>query len=253
VTAVIDVDAVSVCYRLPKRRIPSLKEYALHWVRGALTYEKLWALKEVSFKVNPGEAVGIIGRNGAGKSTLLKVISRVLKPTSGRVRVSGVVAPILELGTGFDVELTGRENIYLNALLQGRSTREIDEKLDEIVAFSGLGEFIETPVRNYSSGMVARLGFAIVTAWIPTILVLDEFLTVGDTHFVKRCEERLRCFHDAGTTLVLVSHAPGPIRENCSRCIWLEQGQIVAEGAAGPVLDRYLEAHAPTEIRPAAV
>src|SRR5688572_10418075 len=186
---VIQLDGVTLCYRLAKQRIPSFKEYALHWVRGALTYEQLWALKGVTLSVGRGEALGIIGRNGAGKSTLLKVVSRVLAPSGGRVAVTGRVAPILELGTGFDFELTGRENVFLNGLLLGHPKREIEQRYDAIVDFSGLGDFIRSPVRNYSSGMLARLAFSVLTAWTPDVLVLDEFLAVGDVHFLRKCED----------------------------------------------------------------
>src|SRR6185295_10144234 len=160
------------------------------------------------FEVGKGERVGIVGRNGAGKSTLLKVISRVLKPSRGKAEVRGRLSPILELGTGFDHELTGLENIYLNALLLGRARREIDERIEGIVEFSGLGDFIRTPIRNYSSGMQARLGFSIATAWTPDILILDEVLAVGDAAFTEKCERRLGEFHEAGTTVLMVSHVP---------------------------------------------
>jgi ABC-type polysaccharide/polyol phosphate transport system ATPase subunit len=167
------------------------------------------------------------------------VISRVLKPTEGRVRVEGWVSPILELGTGFDHELTGVENIYLNALLLGRSRREIDARVEEIVDFSGLGDFIHSPIRNYSTGMLARLGFSVATAWTPEVLILDEVLAVGDARFLNRCEERLASFGDLGTTLLMVSHAPSAIRANCDRAIWLETGRICADGPAEEVLARY--------------
>ncbi|MGO9453006.1 MAG: ABC transporter ATP-binding protein [Candidatus Binataceae bacterium] len=206
---------------------------------GSLTYRQLWALSEVSFSVTGGENLGIIGRNGSGKSTLLKVISGVLKPTKGKVSVSGRVAPILALGTGFDYELTGRENIVLNALLLGHSSREVKERMDEIVEFSGLRDFVHSPVRNYSSGMVARLGFAIATAWLPDLLLLDEVLSVGDAHFVKRCNERLDQFRAAGTTIVMVSHQIGEVRRNCTRCIWLDDGKVHADGAPVEVIKQY--------------
>jgi ABC-2 type transport system ATP-binding protein/lipopolysaccharide transport system ATP-binding protein len=237
---VIALRAVSLRYRLAKQRIPSLKEYAIHWMKGALAYEELWALRDVTLELSPGESLGIVGRNGAGKSTLLKVISGVLKPTRGSVTVEGTVAPILELGTGFDYELTGHENIYLNALLLGRARKEIDEKLDAIVEFSGLDEFIRSPIRNYSSGMLARLGFSIATAWVPDVLILDEVLSVGDARFLRRCERRLEEFREQGTTILLVSHAVEAVRENCQRAIWLDKGRIEADGPAGEVVDRYL-------------
>jgi ABC-2 type transport system ATP-binding protein len=242
----IRLDDVALCYRLAKQRVPSIKEYAIHWMKGALSYEKLWALNGLSFEVKRGEVVGIIGRNGAGKSTLLKVISRVLKPTRGSARIAGRLAPILELGTGFDLELTGLENIYLNALLLGHSRREIDEKRDEIIEFSGLGDFVRTPIRNYSTGMFARLGFAIATAWVPDILILDEVLSVGDASFTKKCEARMQQFHDAGCTVLLVSHQPKAIVENCTRCLWLDAGRLRLDGTPADVHAAYA-AQAATE------
>jgi ABC-2 type transport system ATP-binding protein len=241
----VRLEGVSLSYRLAKQRIPSLKEYAIHWMRGALSYEKLWALRDVSLTIRKGERVGIVGRNGAGKSTLLKVISRVLKPTQGTAEIRGRLAPILELGTGFDYELTGLENIYLNALLLGRNRREIDERIEWIVEFSGLGDFIRTPIRNYSSGMYARLGFSIATAWVPDLLILDEVLTVGDAAFTDKCEQRLAEFHDAGTTVLMVSHVAKAVEENCDRCIWLDAGRLRADGPTREVLDQY--AHAGTD------
>lgn len=239
----IRLEGVSLCYRLAKQRIPSLKEYAIHFLRGALSYEKLWALKDIELTVKRGETLGVIGRNGAGKSTLLKVVSRVLKPTQGTATVNGLLAPILELGSGFDYELTGLENVYLNALLLGHSRREIEVKVEDIIEFSGLGDFIRSPLRNYSSGMQARLGFAIATAWVPDILILDEVLAVGDATFTEKCEARLRRFHDAGSTVLLVSHNADAILKNCTRCIWLDDGRIRADGAAEDVVKLYQREH----------
>jgi ABC-2 type transport system ATP-binding protein len=244
----IRLQDVSLRYRLAKQRIPSIKEFAIHWMRGALIYEDLWALRDVSFEIRKGETVGIVGRNGAGKSTLLKVISRVLKPSRGRLEVRGLIAPILELGTGFDHELTGLENIHLNALLLGRTRREIEQKLEEIIDFSGLGDFIRSPIRNYSSGMLARLGFSIATAWLPEILILDEVLAVGDAAFTEKCEAKMRTFHDAGITILVVSHSDKVVRETCTRCIWLDAGQLRADGGTEEVLDLYLHGgHDPSE------
>jgi ABC-type polysaccharide/polyol phosphate transport system ATPase subunit len=216
-------------------------------MRGALAYEKLWALREISLTIRQGERVGVVGRNGAGKSTLLKVISRVLKPSAGAAEIRGRLAPILELGTGFDYELTGLENIYLNALLLGRSRREIDEKIEAIVDFSGLGDFIRTPIRNYSSGMQARLGFSIATAWRPDILVLDEVLSVGDASFNARCKQRLGELHDTGATVLMVSHNAEAVRETCTRCVWLDAGRLRADGATEEVLALYSGAGAGTD------
>jgi ABC-2 type transport system ATP-binding protein len=239
----IRLEGVSLCYRLAKQRIPSLKEYAIHFLRGSLAYEQLWALRNIDLTVRRGETVGIVGRNGAGKSTLLKVISKVFKPTQGTAHVSGRIAPILELGSGFDYELTGLENVYLNALLLGHSKREIEERVDEIVDFSGLGDFIRSPLRNYSSGMQARLGFSIATAWVPDILILDEVLSVGDATFTHKCEKRLRTFHDAGATVLIVSHATQAITKNCTRAVWLDDGEMKADGPAEEVIALYLREH----------
>jgi ABC-2 type transport system ATP-binding protein/lipopolysaccharide transport system ATP-binding protein len=238
----IRIDGVSLCYRLAKQRIPSLKEYTIHFLRGSLSYEQLWALRDISLTVQRGETIGIVGRNGAGKSTLLKVISRVLKPTQGSAEVTGRLAPILELGTGFDYELTGIENIYLNALLLGHSRREIDKKMEDIIDFSGLGDFVRSPIRNYSSGMLARLGFSVATAWVPDVLILDEVLAVGDASFTEKCEQRIARFHEAGSTVLLVSHNTKAISDNCTRCVWLDAGQLRADGETEKVLDLYLHA-----------
>src|SRR5436305_3299196 len=239
----IELRGVSLCYRLAKQRIPSLKEYAIHFLRGSLSYEQLWALQDVDLSVRKGETLGIIGRNGAGKSTLLKVISRVLKPTRGVATVRGQLAPILELGSGFDHELTGLENVHLNALLLGHSKREIDQRLEEIVEFSGLGDFIRSPLRNYSSGMQARLGFSIATAWVPDVLILDEVLAVGDATFTDRCEQRLRSFREAGATVLLVSDNTAAVVKNRTRCIWLDDGRMKADGDAREIVRLYLREH----------
>jgi len=245
----LELDGISVRYRLAKQRLPSFKDYALHWMRGALSYDDLWAVRDVSFAMQRGESVGIVGRNGAGKSTLLKVISGVLEPTAGRLYIAGRVSPMLALGIGFDFELTGQENMILSGLLMGRSRREIDEKAAEIVDFSGLGDFIHTPIRNYSSGMVSRLGFAIVTAWRPDVLILDEVLAVGDTAFLRKCTERLNALRSTGTTLLLVAHQVDAILQHCDRCLWLDQGRLRADGEPKDVLQRYAEADTQTTIR----
>ncbi len=242
---VINLEGVSLCYRLAKHRNVSIKEYFIHLVRGALVYEELWALQDVDLRLEAGEVLGIVGPNGAGKSTLAKVIAGVMKPSKGRRRVQGTIAPILELGTGFDYELTGFENIYLNALLLGRRRQEIDLKVEEIHSFSGLGDFINAPMRNYSSGMIARLGFSIATAWVPTVLILDEVLSVGDARFVARCQDRIDSFREAGTTIILISHAIPMLEDYSTRCIWLERGHLRADGPPHEILARYAQAMAP--------
>ena len=235
----IRLEDVGVQYRLAKQRIPSFKEYAVHWMRGTLVHEEFWGLREVSFSIHRGESVGIIGHNGAGKSTLLKAISRVLVPSRGKVTTVGSLMPLLELGTGFDMELTGFENIYLNALLFGHTRAQVDREVASIVEATGLGDFVYAPIRQYSSGMVARLGFAVATAWVPDILILDEVLAVGDAAFRQRCEARLQRFRDAGTTILLVSHEPAAIRANCSRCLWLDKGRLRGDGPSEEVIRMY--------------
>ncbi|MEM8960341.1 MAG: ABC transporter ATP-binding protein [Acidobacteriota bacterium] len=237
---VIELRDLGLCYRLAKQRPGSFKEYMIHMVRGSLIYEELWALDDIQVTVQRGELVGVVGRNGAGKSTMSKVIAGVLEPSRGTCVVRGTTSAILELGTGFDPELTGLENLYLNALLRGHRRKEIDTKLDEIVAFSGIGDFIHSPVRNYSTGMMARLGFSIATAWIPDVLILDEVLAVGDTRFVARCHERLHEFRAAGTTIILVSHSPTEIIEHCTRCLWLDEGKLCADGDPKDILAAYV-------------
>jgi ABC-type polysaccharide/polyol phosphate transport system ATPase subunit len=239
--AAVVVDGVSLCYRLARQRTHSLKEYAVHWLRGALTYSELWALRDISFEIPKGAQVALLGRNGAGKSTLLKVIATVLKPTIGRSRVQGKVVPILELGMGFDYELTGIENVYLNALFLGQRRREIDAKINEIIDFSGLGEFAETPIRNYSSGMLARLGFSIATAWKPDVLILDEVLAVGDFAFRARCRDRISELRSGGCTVLTVLHGFDETDGATERCLLLHGGRLVADGEPAAVVAQYHE------------
>ena len=242
---IIQLQGAGVRFRLARHRVPSFKEYAIHWMRGSLAYTDLWALRDIDLELERGTSLGVVGRNGAGKSTLLKVVSRILKPTEGEARIRGTVAPILELGTGFDHELSGHENIFLNALLLGHRRREIEERVDQIIEFSGLGDFIYSPIRSYSSGMQARLGFSIASAWKPEVLILDEVFAVGDSEFQNRCEEKLAELKARGTSLLLVSHATSNILNQCDRCIWLEKGRIVADGSPDEVVERYLAAPVP--------
>lgn len=237
---VIVLKDVGVRYRLPSEKIPTLKEYVIRALRGQVKQQTFWALQNINLEIYPGEVFGVIGPNGAGKSTLLKVVSRVLRPTKGRVRVVGKVAPLLELGAGFDFELTGRENIFLNGAILGFSKREMERRLDRIVQFAGLGDFIDAPLRTYSSGMVARLGFAVATDERPEILIVDEILSVGDTEFQTRSFERIQSFQAQGTTILLVTHDVGRVETMCQRAIFLSHGQIVAAGSASHVVDRYL-------------
>ncbi len=235
----IQLSNVSVQFRLPRERLSGLKEYVVRWAQGGVRYEHFWALQDVSLEVQPGEMFGVIGRNGAGKSTLLKVLARVLKPTSGRVILRGRVAPLLELGAGFHPELTGRENVYLNGAMLGRTRREIQDCFESIVAFADIGEFLDAPLRTYSTGMVARLGFAVATSLRPDILLVDEVLSVGDMRFREKCLARMADFQNQGTAIVLVSHSMPQVTEWCQRAIWLEGGRVAAYGPAGDVVVAY--------------
>jgi ABC-type polysaccharide/polyol phosphate transport system ATPase subunit len=237
----VKLEDISVQYRVPRERLSGIKEYAVRWMQRRVSYEKFWALQEVSFDVRRGESFGVIGRNGSGKSTLLKVISRVLHPTRGRIVTRGKVAPLLELGGGFHPELTGRENVYLNASLLGYPRNLVDKLFPSIVDFAELGEFIDAPIRTYSTGMVARLGFAVATCVRPQILLLDEVLSVGDTAFQKKCLERMYDFQEQGTTILLVTHSMPIVEAFCERALWLNQGHVAAIGSASEVASRYLE------------
>jgi ABC-type polysaccharide/polyol phosphate transport system ATPase subunit len=239
--AVIRLDSVSVRYRVPEERYGTFKEYIIRRVQGKVKDRDFWALHDVDLEVRQGEVFGVIGRNGAGKSTMLKVVSRVLRPTKGRVRVIGRVAPLLELGAAFHHELTGRENIFLNAALLGHTQREVEERFHEIVDFADISRFIDAPLRTYSTGMVARLGFSVATAWEPDILVLDEVLAVGDEAFQEKCHERIRSFRENGATVLLVSHNTRVVREICQRVAWIDRGVLQAVGGPEEIVQRYRE------------
>jgi ABC-type polysaccharide/polyol phosphate transport system ATPase subunit len=246
---VIRLDRVAVRYHAAHERIASLKEYSIRWLKGQLRYQDFWALDDVSLEVLPGEVLGIIGANGAGKSTLLKVVSRVLRPSRGSVQVRGRVAPLLELGAGFDPELTGRENIALNGAILGYSQKEIASRFDQIVDFSGLAEFIDAPLRTYSTGMYARLGFSVATLARPDILIVDEILGVGDAEFQTKSFDRIQSFRQAGTTILLVSHSLDKVSDVCTRAIWLDHGHVIASGSASSVVTQYLQQITDSESR----
>lgn len=236
---IIRANDISMRYLMTYDRIQSIKEYIVQMLRGKIKYEEFWALKNVSFEVERGEVVGIVGHNGAGKSTLLKVISGILKPTGGSLEVHGNVVPMLELGSGFDHDLTGRENIFLNGSILGYSEKYLKEKYEQIVEFSELGKFIDVPIRNYSSGMLMRLAFSIATVVQPEILIVDEILAVGDAAFQEKSKARMLELMGGGTTVLFVSHSLEQIREMCDRVIWLEHGQIKAIGATKEICDAY--------------
>lgn len=236
----IQLSDVAVRFRIPHEKIPTLQEYAIRWLkRRSVSFTDFNALNNVSFSIRQGETVGIIGANGAGKSTLLKVISRVIRPTHGRVFLRGRIAPLLELGAGFDYEVTGRENIFLNGAVLGFSRKDIASRLDRIVEFSGIDDFIDAPIRTYSSGMVARLGFAIATDIQPDILIIDEILAVGDADFQKKSAARILRYHDSGSTVLLVSHNLDSIKNLCDRVIWLEHGTIKMVGWVDDIVKQY--------------
>jgi ABC-2 type transport system ATP-binding protein/lipopolysaccharide transport system ATP-binding protein len=236
---VVHLQKVGVRYRLPSERIGSFKEYTIRWIQRKVTHRDFWALQDVSLNVNRGETLGLIGHNGAGKSTLLKLIARVFRPTSGRVVVTGKVAPLLEFGAGFHPELTGRENIYLNGALMGFSHQEMEGKLEGIVNFAELWDFIDVPMRTYSSGMWARLGFAVATDVRPDILLIDEVLSVGDESFKRKSSARMQEFQDRGATIILVSHDMEMIQNMCNRVAWLDHGQLKVIGEANEVIQAY--------------
>ena len=235
----IKADNVSLCYHTSFDLVLSIKEYLVKLVKGELKYQEFWALRDISFEVKKGEVLGIVGNNGAGKSTLLKIISGILKPTEGSVQVFGNVVPMLELGSGFDFDLTGRENIFLNGSILGYSEQFLKEKYSEIEAFSELGQFIDVPLRNYSSGMVMRLAFSVATVVNPDILIVDEILAVGDAAFQEKSRARMMELMSGGTTVLFVSHNIAQIRGMCDRVIWLDHGQMRMIGDTKSVCDAY--------------
>ena len=236
---IIKVDNVSMCFNLSKEKHESLKEYFLAMVQGRLQYDEFYALKDVSLDIMPGDFYGLVGLNGSGKSTLLKTIAGVYKPSKGKVTVNGTIAPLIELGAGFDMDLTARENIYLNGTVLGFSPKYLDEKFDEIVEFSELENFLDVPLKNYSSGMVARIGFAIATITKPDILIADEVLAVGDFLFQQKCEKRMKELMAGGTTVILVSHSIEQIERMCSKVAWLSYGHLKMNGDTETVCNAY--------------
>lgn len=237
--SIIQVNQVSMSFRMDKNKTTSLKEWMVTHLLGKQQYEEFYALSNVSFDVQRGEIVGIIGRNGAGKSTLLKVISGIYKPTKGTVVTAGRVAPMLELGSGFDSELSGHDNIFLNGAILGFSEEFLKSKYDDIVEFSELGEFIHMPIKTYSSGMMMRLAFSVATIIEPEILIVDEILAVGDASFQAKSKARMLNLMGSGTTVLFVSHDLGQIRDMCDRVIWLDHGTILDVGPAEKVCNAY--------------
>ncbi len=236
---IIEVNSVSRCFNLSRDKVDTLKEYFVKRLKGKIQIDEFWALKDVSFTVGRGESVGLIGLNGSGKSTMLKVIAGVLKATKGSVRVLGTVAPLIELGAGFDTELTARENIFLNGALLGHSREEMLAVYDEIVEFSELKDFLDVPVKNFSSGMISRLGFSIATVGNPDILIVDEVLAVGDSRFQQKCISRIQEMIAKGTTILFVSHSIEQVEMVCKKVVWLEHGELKMQGPTKEICEIY--------------
>ncbi len=236
---IIRVEDVSICFNMSKEKVDNIKEWAIKLVKHQLHFEEFWALKGINLNIRRGESVGLIGSNGSGKSTLLKVMAGVLKPTKGTLTVEGSIAPLIELGAGFDQDLTARENIFLNGAILGYSKEKMEEFFDDIVEFSELRDFLDVPVKNFSSGMFARLGFAIATIVRPDILICDEILAVGDFKFQEKCKKRILDMKKAGTTILFVSHSTGDVQKICEKAAWIKQGNLVMYGDAEQVCAAY--------------
>ncbi len=239
-SAVIKIDNVSMMFNLSSEKIDSIKEYIIKMFKRQIHFQEFWALNNVSFELEKGDSLGIIGLNGSGKSTLLKIISGILKPTKGSVTTIGSIAPLIELGAGFDSNLSARENIYLNGAILGYSREYMDSKFDEIIKFAELEDFVDTAIKNFSSGMVARLGFAIATMNIPDILIIDEILAVGDYKFQQKSFQRMQEMINSGATVVFVSHSVEQVKEICKKALWLEHGNVVKFGPAEEVCNEYM-------------
>ena len=238
---IVDVDHVTIRFNLASQKIDNLKEYFIKLMKRELMFQEFLAIQDISFQVRAGEAWGLIGTNGSGKSTLLKAISGIIKPYKGSVTVNGSVAPLIELGAGFDPECTARENIFLNGCVLGHSQKFMQEHFDEIVEFAEIQQFLDSPIKNYSSGMKARLGFSVATMVKPDILIVDEILSVGDYKFRKKCEKRMQELMNGGTTLLYVSHNIDEVKRLCDHVIWIDHGKMRMIGETGAVCDAYME------------
>lgn len=237
----VEIDHVTIRFNMASEKVDNLKEYVIKLIKKQLIFQEFLALQDVSFKVRKGEAWGLIGVNGSGKSTMLKAISGILKPYKGSIKVHGEIAPLIELGAGFDQDLTARENIYLNGTVLGHSKKYMDEHFSEIVDFAELWDFLDTPIKNFSSGMKARLGFSVATMVDPDILICDEVLSVGDFLFQQKCMERMSKMLSGGTTLLFVSHNVDQVKTLCDHALWLEKGKVRACGEVNEVCDQYVE------------
>lgn len=240
--AIITVEHVSMKFCLSSEKFDNIKEYFIKSIKKQVSYDEFWALQDVSFEVKRGDSVGLIGLNGSGKSTMLKTIAGVLKPTKGCVTVRGTIAPLIELGAGFDMDLTAHENVFLNGALLGYSHKQMEGFYEDIVEFSELKDFMNVPVKNFSSGMISRLAFAIATIGTPDILIVDEALSVGDFRFQQKCQERIQRMRDGGTTILFVSHNIAQVQEVCNKIVWLEKGHLKMQGDAEDICKIYEKA-----------
>ena len=239
---VINVSDATVRFNMASERIDNLKEYVIKLVKHQLMFQEFLALKNVDFSVRKGEAWGVIGTNGSGKSTLLKLICGILKPYTGTVKIQGSIAPLIELGAGFDGDLTAKENIFLNGAVLGHTKKYMQDHFEEIVEFAELQDFLDMPIKNYSSGMAARLGFSIATVVRPDILIVDEVLSVGDYAYQQKCEKRMKRMLEGGTTLLFVSHSIDSVRSLCDHALWLDKGNVRLKGEVEEVCDAYMQA-----------
>lgn len=235
----IDVKDVSMMFNLSKNREDGIKEYFINIIKGKVHFDEFWALTNINLQVKKGDSIALIGRNGSGKSTLLKTIAGIIKPTKGSVTVKGTVAPLIEISGGFDRSLSARENIYLSGAMHGHTRRYMDRRFDEIIEFAELEKFVDVPVKNYSSGMVSRLGFAIATCVDADIIIADEVLAVGDAKFREKCEKRINEMLSGGTTILFVSHNAAQVKKICQKAVWLEKGKIIKRGTAKEICDAY--------------
>lgn len=236
----IRIQDVSIRFNMSRERVDSIKEYLIRTIKGQLFFDEFWALKDITLDIKKGEVLGFVGLNGAGKSTILKVVAGVLKPTKGQVTVNGSIAPLIELGAGFDPDLTARENVFMNGAILGYSTAYMRERYQEIMDFAELEGFADVPVKNFSSGMYARLGFAIATMVKPEILIVDEILAVGDFRFQEKCQKRIAEMIEGETTVLIVSHSNEMIQSFCNRVVWLEHGELKEVGPAEEICDKYM-------------
>lgn len=235
----IDVNDISVMFNLSKNREEGVKEYIINMLKGKVGYKEFWALRNISLQVKKGDSLALIGRNGSGKSTLLKTIAGIIKPTRGTITVNGTIAPLIEISGGFDRSLSARENIYLSGAMHGHTKKYMKKRFDEIVDFAEIEKFIDVPLKNYSSGMISRLGFAVATCVNADIIIADEVLSVGDAKFRMKCEKRISEMLSGGTTILFVSHSTAQVKKICKKAIWLEKGKVLESGSAEEICNHY--------------